>query len=319
MAVLDSKRPFYNIHPDIDLYLTPQVITSSPKFIRFFTQMRWLRYLVNQIKPSAVCSFGEKYNPFVLLALWGLGLPVFVANRASPVNYMKGYKGVITPLAYRTARGVILQTQKSKELLRRRYPLKNSIVIGNPIDLSFPEGVRRKTILNVGSIGGAKNQDWLLGYFQKVAASISDWELHFVGDGPRREKCEVYAQSLGIKGRVVFHGLQKEVRRYYATASIFAFTSTSEGFPNALAEAMAAGCACIAYDCIAGPSDIIDDGLNGFLIPEGNHELFVQKLSSLIADQDLRLRFGVAAKEKMKQFEAGTISERFYSFITGSL
>jgi len=82
---------------------------------------------------------------------------------------------------------------------------------------------------------------------------------------------------------------------------------------------MAAGCACIAYDCIAGPSDIIDDGLNGFLIPEGNHELFVQKLSSLIADQDLRLRFGVAAKEKMKQFEAGTISERFYSFITGSL
>jgi len=318
IVVLGSKKPFYSIDSGVDLYLTPASITDTPKIIRFFRQMWWLRSLVKQIKPSTVCSFGEKYNPFVLPALWGLGLPVFVANRASPVNYMKGYKGVITPLAYRTARGVILQTQKSKKLLRPRYPLKNSIVIGNPIDLSYPEVKRENTILNIGSIGGAKNQDWLIKYFKEIEANCEDWDLHFVGDGPKREKCEALVYRLGIQERVVFHGIQKEVKAFYSSASVFAFTSTSEGFPNALAEAMAAGCACIAYDCIAGPSDIIDDGLNGFLIPEGNHELYVQKLFSLIADQDLRLRFGAAAREKMKQFEAGKIIERFYSFITTS-
>ncbi|MHA7865532.1 glycosyltransferase [Flagellimonas marinaquae] len=318
LVVLDAKKPFYKILTEVNLYLTPKTITEKTKLMRFFIQIQWLRQLVKQIKPNTVCSFGEKYNPFVLLSLWGLGLPVYVANRASPVTYMKGYKGLITPLAYKTARGVILQTQKSKELLRPRYPLRNSVVIGNPIDLAFPKGSRKNIILNVGSIGGAKNQDWLIDYFQKIAAAIPDWELHFVGDGSKREKCEGYAQSLDIRDRVVFHGIQRDVKRFYASASIFAFTSSSEGFPNALAEAMAAGCACIAYDCIAGPSDIIDDGLNGFLISEGNHELYVEKLSLLIADEDLRLRFGAAAREKMKQFEVGKISERFYSFITGS-
>jgi GalNAc-alpha-(1->4)-GalNAc-alpha-(1->3)-diNAcBac-PP-undecaprenol alpha-1,4-N-acetyl-D-galactosaminyltransferase len=78
---------------------------------------------------------------------------------------------------------------------------------------------------------------------------------------------------------------------------------------------MAAGCACIAYDCIAGPSDIIDDGVNGFLIPEGDHELYKEKLKLLMEDKGLRERFGKAAREKMKQFDAEKITQRFLDFM----
>lgn len=94
--------------------------------------------------------------------------------------------------------------------------------------------------------------------------------------------------------------------------------STSEGFPNALGEAMAAGCACIAYDCVAGPSDIIDDGINGFLIPMGNEVLFQRKLKILMENHDLRVEFGAEAKNKMKQFRADKIADNYFEFITSN-
>ena len=124
------------------------------------------------------------------------------------------------------------------------------------------------------------------------------------------------SEELGCQEKIDFLGIVKDVKRLYSKSAIFAFTSTLEGFPNALAEAMAAGCACISFDCVAGPSDIIDDGINGILIPVGNDTLYKEKLQLLMEDQGLRERFSIAAKEKMNQFEASYISNKFYNFIT---
>lgn len=103
---------------------------------------------------------------------------------------------------------------------------------------------------------------------------------------------------------------------YLANAEIFAFTSTSEGFPNALAEAMSAGLAVVAYDCMAGPSDLIDDGVNGYLVPENDEELFKKRLISLIENSELRKHFGQEAKNKIRRFYQKPIAKKFFDFIT---
>lgn len=317
IVTLDSTLPFYNLNHKVYLIQAPLEITNKNKKVRFFLNGFWLRKTLKKIDPDFVCSFGEKYNPFVLFFLHRLKFKIFVANRASPLSSLNGRYSKINPIAYRFADGVVLQTQKSLDLLKEKYNFKRTVVIANPIDLDLTISNKEKFILNVGSIGGNKNQDWLIKYFNELEDdNKSKWKLHFAGDGPLRNNLERLVYQLNLKNNVILHGIVKDTKVLYAKASIFAFTSTSEGFPNALAEAMAAGCACIAYDCIAGPSDIIDDEVNGFLIPLGNESLYKEKLKLLMNNSELREKFGSAAKEKMKMFEASVIADKFYQFIT---
>lgn len=316
IITLDAQSPFYELKNSVELIQSPLSISKLWKHFRILTHSIWLRNVIKEANLSVVCSFGEKYNSFVLLSLFGLNIPIFVANRASPLSSIKGFRGFVNPKVYRLAAGVLLQTEKSRSILQERYKFKKVQVIGNPINLNYPKNKQELTIINVGSIGGNKNQNWLINYFHELDLVIGEsWSLHFIGDGPKKEYCENLAIEKGIDEKVRFHGRIKNVEEHYSRASIFAFTSTSEGFPNALAEAMAAGCACIAYDCIAGPSDIIDDGVNGFLIPEGNHDLYKVKLLKLMEDETLRARFGHSAIEKMKHFSAEKITQQFLDFI----
>ena len=311
---------FYKLNSRVNVISPPDSIKNQNRYFQMASGGIWMRNRVKSISPDVICSFGEKYNSFVLLYLYGLGIPTFVANRASPISSLSGFRGFVNPLIYRLAAGVLLQTKKSFSLLNRKYKFHNVQVLHNPIDLDYPLLQREKVILNVGSIGGSKNQDWLLRYFSSLPKPAKNgWKLNFGGDGPQRKQCESLSKALELGDSVTFYGLISNIKPVYAKAAIFAFTSTSEGFPNALAEAMAAGCACIAYDCVAGPSDIIDDEVNGFLIPVGDEEQYKQKLQSLMEDADLRRRFGEAAREKMKQFEANKIARKFYEFISQPL
>jgi GalNAc-alpha-(1->4)-GalNAc-alpha-(1->3)-diNAcBac-PP-undecaprenol alpha-1,4-N-acetyl-D-galactosaminyltransferase len=106
--------------------------------------------------------------------------------------------------------------------------------------------------------------------------------------------------------------------RYHslASAKVFAFTSSSEGFPNVIGEAMSYGLPLIAYDCTSGPSDLINDGETGFLIEERDQKAYIEKLKTLMQDADLRNKQSNAALEKIKDFNADIIAEKFFTFIT---
>ena len=149
--------------------------------------------------------------------------------------------------------------------------------------------------MNIGRFIKSKQQALLIRIFSRV--NLPNWKLIFIGEGEYREQCVNLIESLSLKDRVEFHDSTKNIAAFYQRASVFAFTSSSEGFPNALAEAMLAGCACISFDCVAGPSDIIQDGKNGFLVPLNNETEFEHKLHQLMKDELLRKSFVTKAKE----------------------
>ena len=99
-------------------------------------------------------------------------------------------------------------------------------------------------------------------------------------------------------------------------AQIFAFTSQSEGFPNVLIEALSFALPCVAFDCVAGPSDIIEDNQNGFLIPLLDTEMFQKKLALLMSDQELHNTMSESALASSEKYDVKVISAQFLKFIT---
>ena len=317
LIVLTKGPRFYQLDPRIQVY-EPNFKIEELGRIRFtLKSFFWLRSMWKKLKANAALSFGGKYNAFVLLSALGKGQKIFVSDRSRPsISYGK-FLDKLNPIIYRRATGIVAQTERAKSLLARATGHKNIKVIPNPVP-QIPKGDERreKVILNVGRFIGSKHQDWLIQYFEQIEDEA--WTLRFLGEGPLWDEVKAKAAQSPKKEQIEFLGNVNPIVPFYHRAGIFAFTSTSEGFPNALGEAMSAGCPVISFDCEAGPADLIEDGASGYLIEEGNHEDYINKLKLLVAEVDKREELGAAARERMKRFEESKICMNYLNFLLAS-
>ncbi len=313
IVIVHPAESFYTLDERIKLHGLPGSQKSKPKLLRAAAMLRHIRRMFRQIQPDIILSFGELISPLARLASIGSGAGFIIFNRESPLRSLRGRAGIINPLVYPLADMVVTQTHQAKDLLKGRYRFSRFQVIPNPIEVPssvVPIEERPNTVISVGHLGGEKNQQSLL---QAFAASDHRhiWTLQIVGDGPDRSRLIKLANSLNISDRVEFMGERKDVPELLSSARIFAFSSLSEGFPNALSEALSHGCACISYDCITGPSELIQHEVNGLLIQTGNQELFTAELNRLMVDTSLQNRLSMAAQQDMKRFSAKRVLKDF--------
>lgn len=312
LVSLGNSQSFYALNNSVILY-KPSFEKKS-WLIFSIKSLFFLRNRLREIRPNAVLSFGETYNSFVLLSAMFLNLKIFVSDRSKPDKKWGKLHESLRRFLYHGAYGIISQTTYSKAFLQKEIKHTNISVIPNPVDLViFNKQQRRKVILNVGRLIPTKKIDILLEIFAQT--KHDGWILWIVGDGPQRFLLEEEAAKLGISNSVQFWGNQKEVASYYSQAAIFAFTSVSEGFPNVLLEAFSSGLPCISFDCVAGPADLIKDGINGFLIPEMDNKTYVEKLQILMDNYELRLRMGNQAINTAKDYHITKIGEDYFKFM----
>ncbi len=279
----------------------------------------FLRRKVKKIAPAVLLSFGEYWNSFVLLSLCGTGIPVFISDRCAPGKKMKGFHEFLRILLYPGAAGIIVQTHAAEKIYRRRFPGLQATVIPNPL-MSLAPGTpsqHQKSILMVARMITSKHHDRLISLFAGLEAP--GWRLLLVGGDDQGQhhldRLRRLARELQISDRVEFAGECREVEPYYRSASIFAFTSSSEGFPNVVAEALAAGLPVVSYNCEAGPAELIRDGENGFLVPLFDDTLFRERLQQLVDDKALRQSMGKTAAEGMAPFEPSAVARRYLAFM----
>ena len=119
-------------------------------------------------------------------------------------------------------------------------------------------------------------------------------------------------QSLASKvTNIYLHKPTEHIFECYNESSILISTSLFEPFGLVMIEAMSCGLPVVAFDCPYGPSDIITDGVNGFLVPYDNMQTYAEKLCMLMEDDSLRKRMGNAAYVTSKRFEADCIMPKW--------
>jgi len=313
-----KREVFYEVSKRVLIHKPSFEFDNSKRLFHTVKTIAFLRKTIRAINPISVLSFGETWNNMVLLSLLGTKIPVYVSDRAQPDKSLGKVHDFLRRKLYPRAKGVIVQTQKGLEVFKIMYTHSHFKVIGNPIrPIADRQLKREKVILMVGRYIKIKQQDVLIRIFANLNAE--DWKLVLVGydhlKQSNQKQWEELAKKLQVEDRVVFTGKQEDVEKYYLTSSIFAFTSASEGFPNVIGEAMAACLPVVAYDCVAGPSDLIISGETGYLIPLNDEIQFTQKLQYLIDFPAKREKMGWKGNEFISTFELIDICEQFEQFI----
>ena len=159
-----------------------------------------------------------------------------------------------------------------------------------------------KRLLYTGRLSAAKGLPILFQALTQVVLQHPDLVLTLVGDGPDRQALETLATNLKLTPYLKFVGYQSQdaVCQYLHNSDIFVLPSFSEGLPVALMEALAAGVPVITT-AIAGISELVEDCVNGYLIPPGAVEPLVLRLEQLLSDANLRQQMGTAGRKKVLQ------------------
>jgi len=313
----------YGITREIFYPLNGDMVVHKPQFkfinnYRFFLTLRTMAYLRSEIKkitPEVILSFGEYWNSFVLISLKWLPFPVYISDRCQPDKTLGRFHDWLRKRLYPGASGIIVQTKKAADIYQAQFRHGNITIIGNPIRAinEKPEVQKENIVLTVGRLIQTKHHDKLIKLFLRI--SNPGWKLVIVGyDHLKQNVSESLYKIIRenqAEEKVVLAGKQSDVEYYYLRSRIFAFTSSSEGFPNVIGEAMAAGLPVIAFDCVAGPSEMIEDDKNGILIPLNDYKTFEEKLTLLMNDALLRSRLGEQARSDIRQYSIETIGERY--------
>jgi len=319
-----TREIFYKIPDSVHLYKPNWEFNNDRRLLSTLRTLFWLRNKIKQISPDTILSFGEYWNSFVLLSLKGTSYKVYVSDRCQPDKKLGILHEKLRKWLYPAAGGMIAQTSKAKQIYERLGLSNNICVIGNPIRVISSNDdttEREDIILTVGRLIDTKHHDRLVEIFDEI--KINGWKLVIIGgnaikqNGMRRLKKIIEQKEL--QDQVVLTGTVSNVEKYYLKSKIFAFTSSSEGFPNVIGEAMSAGLPVISYDCIAGPSEMIEEAKTGYLITLFDDKAYKEKLKMLMTNRDLRKKMGEASRERIKSFSASKISEKFYKFITESI
>ena len=124
---------------------------------------------------------------------------------------------------------------------------------------------------------------------------VPNFRLVLVGDGPEREALARLASRLGIEGKLTMAGFQRDTKPYYSIATLMAVSSHTEGSPNVVLEAMAAGLP-IAATAVGGIPEILEEGLTGLMVPPRNPDAMASAILRILTDPEMRLRLGAAAR-----------------------
>ncbi len=178
--------------------------------------------------------------------------------------------------------------------------------------------VANHRVIAVGRLDYQKGFDRLIQawcYIQRDGR-YQDWHLDIFGQGEWHEMLENMISERNLNDSIRLNNPTNQIGREYAQSSLIVMTSNYEGFGMVLVEAMACGVPAVAFDCKCGPRDIISDGENGLLVPNGDIPGLAEAMMKLMGDYELRRRMSVKARQVVDTYSEKAVMDKWVRLFT---
>lgn len=207
---------------------------------------------------------------------------------------------------------VVPTTSDAKAYLEMGFPVVYIPHFKSSLNYSRSD-LSNKVVLSIGRMTEAKRQWIMIDLWDKIVNRnhVKDWELHLVGNGNLYGQLSKKIVTLGLQKYVKILPPIQDVEKYYKSSSIFMLTSDSEGYGMVLLEAISFGLPCISYDCPSGPRDIVENEINGYLIPMDDFNELENAILSLLTDSEKLHKFANGAYSTSLKWNDETVLDKW--------
>lgn len=256
---------------------------------------------------------GQSYPNNILLYLAGVDMSNVIAAEHVYYDYYGSFLKRLRLKIYRRCCKVVVLTTKDKESYDRHFSSEHTWVIPNPVVLTetFESPLDSKMAIAVGRIQYQKGFDTLVDVFKWVHKKHSDWIVNIYGDGNLRSELEQQISEAGLTGVINLLGRSNEIYKKLREASFYIMSSRFEGFPMVLIEAQSQGLPIISFDCPNGPSDIVDNKVNGLLVKNQNKKDLYEAICYMIEHPKERKDMGTEALKNVGQYSCDILCEKW--------
>lgn len=309
-------------------------INSQVKYSNFFDHR--VRLSKNILKISKMLkkyfldneievAFGIGIFSNIFLSLSGIGIStkVVLCDHTNSITANRELsKKVQRYVGTNLADKIITLTQEDRKNYIRKYGISENRIAyiynwkENRLS-NIPYNDESTKIVTVGRFDYQKGYDYLIQVAKKVLAKMPDWTWEIYGSGKQDEvdKIRDLITENDLQDKLVIKGLEKNQDLIYGDKGIYVMTSRYEGLPLVLLEAQQYNLPIVSFRCPTGPSEIVEDGVNGYLIDCYDTDKMSEKLLELMKNDDLRQSFSDHAKDTMDKFDKNKILNQWIELI----
>ena len=259
--------------------------------MNYISRLTKLRGFIKSENPDYVIPFLSHVCIQTCVALFGLKYKIVQTVRNDPKTLPSGkvhrlLRDVFIRFSYKT----FVQNQEQKNYFNKK--IHNKIfVLPNPVrgdlfNINHKNKNEKIIIASDGRLNSQKNFFMLIDAVDKIAKKYNNIELRIYGDGDLKEELQQFIDSKGLSETFRLMGRTNDMKTMLSSIDLYVLSSDFEGMPNSLMEAMAAGVPCISTDCPTGPSDLIEDGVNGLLVPVGDTLAMSRAIEKMLFESD---------------------------------
>lgn len=317
---------------DVQVYILRRgrLVSSAGRMMRSVAP---LRRLIRTAQPDIVFSVMGHANIAALLAMHSMSqCPAVVLGEQTPPSYNYGGSGKLSnrlifgaiPRLYPLADHVVALSHGVAEELQELAPKLSgrcTVIPNAGTDERVRSGAQgsipdirplqdEPLLVACGRLVRLKGFSYLIDAVRLICQN-KPVRLWIIGEGEDRPRLQRQIDALHLTDRVRLLGFQQNPYQYMAAADLFVLSSLYEGFGNVIVEAMACGVAVVSTDCPYGPGEIIQNGVNGVLVPPASTEALAQAILRLLSDEELRRKIANNGKRRAQDFDVERVAAAY--------